>query len=99
MLNSHEQHVLAEVERRLRTEDPAFVTRLGSGQQRLPRARPRARAFRFSQPVIGLLVLAAGLLALGVGAVALLVVVLAVALGWLSGVPGEPRVDAERGER
>ncbi|MCE0762475.1 DUF3040 domain-containing protein [Pseudonocardia kujensis] len=98
MLNNHERHVLDEVERRLRTDDPEFVTRLGDGQQRLPvRSRTRScpRQFHFSRPVAGLLVLVVGLLVLGLAGPALLVAALAGFLGWLSGVHVEAPVEAK----
>ncbi|MFC5948249.1 DUF3040 domain-containing protein [Pseudonocardia lutea] len=87
MLSNHERNLLDEVERRLRSDDPAFVARLGDGQQRLPAGRHCADApFRLSCPVVVLGVLAVGLLVLGVAAHAVLVAALAAAVGWLSTV-------------
>jgi TRAP-type mannitol/chloroaromatic compound transport system permease large subunit len=96
MLNNHERHVLGEVERNLRSDDPEFVARLGDEQQRLPSTRScRAHRFRFSFPVVSLGILVVGLLVLGLSGPAVLVAVLAAGAGWLSAA----RIDAERGKR
>ena len=96
MVSNHERHLLDEVERRLRSDDPAFVARLGDGQQRLP-ARGHCADSRFclSWPVVALGVLAIGLLVLGVAAPAVLVVALAAGVGWLRTV----HIEAEEGKR
>ncbi|MHA6797703.1 DUF3040 domain-containing protein (plasmid) [Pseudonocardia bannensis] len=98
-MNNHERHVLDEVERQLRTDDPEFVTRFGEGQHRLPvrssHSRSCPRRFHFSWPVVGLLVLVVGLLVLGPAGPALLVAALAAFLGWLSAVHVEAPIEAE----
>jgi hypothetical protein len=102
MVNNHERHVLDEVERRLRTDDPEFVTRFGDGQHRLPvrsRTASCARRFHFTWPVVGLLVLVVGLLVLGLAGPALLVAALAAFLGRLSAVHVEAPVDAQESRR
>ncbi|WP_433502704.1 DUF3040 domain-containing protein [Pseudonocardia halophobica] len=96
MLSNHERHLLGEVERRLRSDDPAFADRLGDGQQRLPAERHRADArFRPSGPVVALGVLAVGLLVLGIAAPAVIVAALAAAVGWLKTV----HIEVEEGGR
>ncbi|MCE3556412.1 DUF3040 domain-containing protein [Pseudonocardia sp. RS11V-5] len=97
MLSNRERHLLDEVESRLRSDDPAFVARLGDGQQRLPAKRHCAESrFRHSWPVVVLAVLAIGLLVLGVAGSAVLVAALAAAVGWLSTVHIEAEEEGKR---
>jgi|tagenome__1003787_1003787.scaffolds.fasta_scaffold20119638_2 hypothetical protein len=96
MLSNHERHLLDEVERRLRSDDPAFVARLGDGQERLPARRHCADAqSRLTWPVVVLGVLALGLLVLGIAAPAVVVAALAAAVGWLRTV----HIEVEEGKR